>query len=34
LNLIPGARARVLEVQGHYARPEVLAPVLDEFFVD
>ena len=32
--LIPGAQARVLEGQGHYVRPEVLAPVLEEFFAD
>ena len=32
--LIPGAQACVLEGQGHYVRPEVLAPVLEEFFAD
>jgi pimeloyl-ACP methyl ester carboxylesterase len=30
--LVPGARSRVLEGQGHDARPEALAPALGEFF--
>jgi pimeloyl-ACP methyl ester carboxylesterase len=33
-DLIPGARARVLEGQGHDVAPDVLAPVLKEFFAD
>ena len=32
--LIPDAQALVLEGQGHDVRPEVLAPVLEEFFAD
>jgi hypothetical protein len=32
--LIPGARSRVLEGQGHDADPDALAPALEEFFVD
>jgi pimeloyl-ACP methyl ester carboxylesterase len=32
--LISGAQARVLEGQGHNVHPDVLVPVLEEFFAD
>jgi pimeloyl-ACP methyl ester carboxylesterase len=32
-NIIPGAQTRILEGQGHNVAPEILAPVLANFFV-